>query len=105
MLNHEEAHEKARCRDGEQQTNPIAGVESRPHQSPNEDERHSGAHELEHAARTVRLAVAAKYVRQRAGIERGMNIRGSLMHPQAPHMAGHSQINGPRLIRTACLTF
>ena len=30
MLDHKEAHEEARSRDGEQQANPVAGVESGP---------------------------------------------------------------------------
>ena len=40
VLDHEEANEEAGGRHGEQQAKPIAGVESDPHQDPEEGERH-----------------------------------------------------------------
>ena len=51
VLNHEEAHEKAGGRKREQQTQPIADAQCRPHQRPKHRERHSGDQKFEDAAR------------------------------------------------------
>src|SRR5262245_5504992 len=60
MLNHEEAHEQAGGRHREQQTEPIAEVERRPHQDPQQNERHDRDRELRHAAYAAGLAIASK---------------------------------------------
>lgn len=39
VLDHKESHEKARARDREHQTKPVANIERCPHQRPEQDER------------------------------------------------------------------
>ena len=50
VLNHEQAHEKAGGRKGQQQTQPIADAERRPHQRPQHHERRRGDQQLKNAA-------------------------------------------------------
>ena len=91
VLDHEETHEEAGSRHGEQQAYPIAGVHSGPHQNPDEGERHRRDRELEHAARGTRLAVAGEHLCQRAGIGRRMNVRRPFIHA-APNKAATCRV-------------
>jgi hypothetical protein len=67
VLDHEETYEEARRGCHQQQPSPITMIKSRPHQSPDDNERHCRDHKLEYAAHAVRLAITGEQVRQRAG--------------------------------------
>ena len=68
VLDHEQAHEEARCRQREQQTEPVAEIERCPHQPPEQDKRAGGDGEFDYAPRQIRRAIAEKHLRQAAGI-------------------------------------
>jgi hypothetical protein len=60
VLDHEQPHQEACRRNGEQQADPIAGAERRPHRKPEQGERHRRDDELREAAREAGLAIPPK---------------------------------------------
>ena len=72
VLDHEQAHEEARRRHGEQQAEPIGIAEAEQHQEPQGHERHHGDDELGQAAGEVRLSVGG----QRRHPATGIRLRG-----------------------------
>src|SRR6266852_4297584 len=73
VLDHEEADEEA-CRGyRQQQANPIAVVESHPHQRPGHNEGHRSDHQLENAARAIWSTIAGEQTSQGAAFWRALN--------------------------------
>ena len=78
VLDHEETDEQARRGHREQEANPIAVVESRRHQSPDGNKGRGSDHQLENAARGIRLAISGEQVRQGTGFRLDWNHFDSL---------------------------
>lgn len=57
VLNHEQPHEEARCRHGDDCAEPIAHTETFPRQDPEQDKRHGCDQNLEHSANVIRFPV------------------------------------------------
>jgi len=68
MLDHEKADQEACRRQGEQEAEPVAEAQGRPHQHPEQDERPGRDRELENTPPAARLAVARKELRPSAGV-------------------------------------
>ena len=60
VLDHEQPHQEACRRNGEQQADPVTGAERRPHRKPEQGERHRRDDELREAAREAGLAIPPK---------------------------------------------
>ena len=80
VLDHEEAHQKPGRGQRKQQAKPVSDIEGGPHQEPQEHKRQHRNHDLEDAARTVRLAIAGEDVRPGAQIGSDMEVGASSIH-------------------------
>ena len=75
VLDHEQAHQEARGRDGQEQGQAVAGVaQAEPHQEPQGRERHGGDGQFGQAAGKAGLAVGCQDLRPAAGIVDGMRF-------------------------------
>ena len=60
VLDHEQPHEESRGRHCEEKAEPVAEIEGRPHQHPEQNERSSRDDDLDRAAPAARLTVAGE---------------------------------------------
>ena len=81
VLDHEQAHEKARGRHREQQARPIAEIEGYPHQKPERDQRPGCDDEFDDAACGVRSAIARQGLVSSGGHRAQQRSSGCLLVP------------------------
>ena len=75
VLDHEQAHQKARGRQRDQQAEPITDVMQRgPHREPQQRKRQQRDHDLDDAAGAARLAIAAENLRPGARFDNGRGV-------------------------------
>ena len=95
VLDHEQAHQEARGRDGQEQGQAVAGVaQAEPHQEPQGRERHGGDGQFGQAAGKAGLAVGCQDLRPAAGIVDGMGYRSDHGRGMSGH--GWSRRKAPR---------
>ena len=60
VLDHEQMHQKSRSWHRDNEAQPVAQIESRPHQDPQQNKRRGSDQELEHAAGEAWLSIAVE---------------------------------------------
>ena len=91
VLDHEQPHEKARGRHRQQQAEPVAEIERRPHQNQSRTSGPAVIDELDDAARKARLAIADEDLRPAAGVGRNRGRRSMLMLSKVTSLSGQKK--------------
>ena len=95
VLDHEQADQKARGGNGEQQIKSVSDLEREPHRQPKENKRYDRNQNFDDAAPMVRLAISCETLRQGAQIGHsgaGIDFRSILQSSLHPR----SQMRQPR---------